>query len=241
MSDAKDRLIISLDVPSRDSAMRVVESLNGSVRWVKVGSQLFTAEGPKVVADLKKAGFNVFLDLKFHDIPNTVASAGRSAVDLGVDLFNVHAMGGSAMMKKTVEELSSYCEKTRKPKPKIIAVTVLTSMNADDLKEIGFNSQPDEMVLRLARLAKESGLNGVVSSPWEVSAIKSAMGEGFLVVTPGVRPSWAVKDDQVRIKTPAEAIKEGADMLVVGRPVLKADNPADSANRIIDEINSALL
>jgi orotidine-5'-phosphate decarboxylase len=238
--DPRERLIIALDVSSMDGAMRSVDLLGGSARWFKVGSQLFTSCGKEVVARIKSAGFKVFLDLKFHDIPATVSLAGISAADMGVDLFNVHASGGSKMMKATMDDVSAHCARAGKPRPSIIAVTVLTSMTSVDLNEIGAPDTPDDQVIRLARLAKASGLDGVVASPLETRLIREKVGDGFLIVTPGVRPTWAGKDDQSRVKTPAEAIKEGADHIVVGRPILKATNPADAAKRVLDEIATAM-
>lgn len=244
MSDKKtdpgEKLIIALDTSSMDDAMRSVELLGGSARWFKVGCQLFTSCGVEVVTRIKRAGFNVFLDLKFHDIPATVSLTGRGAADMGVDLFNVHALGGWKMMKTTMDDVSAHCEKLGKPRPRIIAVTVLTSMTDVDINEIGIPDTPEEEVLRLARLTKASGLDGVVASPMETRMIRERVGDDFLIVTPGVRPSWAGKDDQNRVKTPYEAIKEGADHIVVGRPILKAANPADAAKRVLDEIASAL-
>jgi orotidine-5'-phosphate decarboxylase len=238
--DPRERLIIALDTSSMDEAMRSVDLLGESARWFKVGSQLFTSCGREVVARIKSAGFKVFLDLKYHDIPATVSLAGICAADMDADLFNVHALGGAKMMKTTVDDVSTHCAKVGKPRPSIIAVTVLTSMSAADLNEIGVPDSPEQEVLRLARLAKVSGLDGVVASPLETRLIRERVGGDFIIVTPGVRPSWAGKDDQSRVKTPAEAIKEGADYIVVGRPILKAVNPADAAKRVLDEIASAL-
>jgi orotidine-5'-phosphate decarboxylase len=238
--DPRERLIIALDTSSMDDALRSVDLLGGSARWFKVGSQLFTSCGRDVVARIKSAGFKVFLDLKFHDIPATVSLAGICAADIDVDIFNVHALGGWKMMKTTMDDVSAHCAKSGKPRPSIIAVTVLTSMTSADLNEIGVPDAPDKEVLRLARLAKASGLDGVVASPLETRLIREKVGDGFLIITPGVRPSWAGKDDQSRVKTPAEAIKDGADHIVVGRPILKATNPADAAKRVLDEIASAM-
>lgn len=239
-TDPRERLIIALDTSSMDDAMRSVDILGGMAGWFKVGSQLFTSCGREAVERIKRAGFKVFLDLKFHDIPATVSLSGRAAADMGVDLFNVHALGGSKMMKTTLDDLSAHCAKTGKPRPAVIAVTVLTSMSAADLNEVGAPDAPDGQVIRLARLAKASGLDGVVASPLETRLIRETVGDGFIIVTPGVRPSWAGKDDQIRVKTPAEAIQEGADHIVVGRPILKAANPADAAKRVLDEIASAI-
>jgi len=233
--------MVALDVPTREAALRAVESLKGAVRWFKVGKQLFTSLGPGIVKDIKNAsGAKIFLDLKFHDIPATVALAGKAAAELGVEMFNVHALGGSRMMGATVREVKAHCEQKGLPVPMMIAVTILTSMSDSDLKEIGIEATAAKMVERLAALAKQSGMDGVVASPEEARMIKTSLGAGFKVITPGVRPAWAGADDQTRIKTPFEAIKDGSDYLVVGRPILKAQEPAEGALRVIEEISEAM-
>ncbi|MBI4665996.1 MAG: orotidine-5'-phosphate decarboxylase [Nitrospinae bacterium] len=240
MKDPAERLMVALDLPTADEALRMVDSLGNIVRWFKVGSQLFTACGPDIVIKIKGMGFKVFLDLKFHDIPTTVSLAGVSAAKLGVDMFNVHSMGGTRMMSKTVSGVSDFCADKGLKRPIIIAVTALTSMTGPDLNEIGIGGQAADAVKNLAGLAKNSGLDGVVASPEEVAMIKDACGEGFVVVTPGVRPVWAERDDQARAQTPFGAIRNGSDYLVVGRPILKAQHPADAAQRTLDEIAAAL-
>jgi len=238
---ARERLMVALDVSSLGEARRAVERLRGVAGWFKVGSQLFTSAGPAVVEMIKNtSSAKVFVDLKFHDIPATVALAGKAVADLGADLFNVHAMGGARMMETASRQVVDHCAERGRPKPLIIAVTVLTSMSSTDLDGIGITSTPMELALDYAALAKRSGMDGVVASPEEARAIKDKVGKDFVVVTPGVRPSWAGADDQRRIKTPAEAIKNGADYLVVGRPIMKADDPAEAAARIVEEIESAI-
>ena len=190
--------------------------------------------------EIVEAGGRVFLDLKFHDIPNTVAAAGVEAARLGVYIFNVHAAGGSEMMKRTLEAVDEVCEREHLTRPRIIAVTVLTSADRETLAEAGFSSTPEEQVRRLASLAARCGMDGVVASPHEVRLVRDAVErEDFLVVTPGVRPGGSVHDDQKRVMTPLEAVRAGADYLVVGRAILQAQNPASAARLIIQEMESA--
>ncbi|MGK7344516.1 MAG: orotidine-5'-phosphate decarboxylase [Candidatus Nitrospinota bacterium M3_3B_026] len=236
---AKDRLIAALDVATPDEARSAAEKLSGTVGWFKVGSELFTAAGPGVVEELKSAGAKVFLDLKFHDIPNTAAAAARAAAALGVDMLNVHAMGGLEMMRRTVESVAGHCEREGLKKPLVVAVTVLTSMGREDLRGLGIDRAPGEVVLELAALAKRAGLDGVVASAREVKAVKERLGPDFLTVTPGVRPEWAAAGDQKRIATPAGAVRDGADFLVVGRPILEAADQAAAARKILEEMEAA--
>lgn len=237
---AKDRLIAALDAPSMDEALRLAGKLSGTVGWFKVGSELFTAAGPRLAEKLKSAGARVFLDLKYHDIPNTAAAAARAASSLGVDMLNVHAMGGLEMMRRTMESVAGHCEREGLKRPLVVAVTVLTSMGREDLRGLGIDRAPGDVVLELAALAREAGLDGVVASAWEVGAMKERLGWDFLAVTPGVRPEWAAAGDQKRIATPAEALREGADFLVAGRPILRAADPAAAARRILEEMEAAL-
>lgn len=230
MSSARDQLIVALDVSSAAQAQRIVTALGDSVTFYKVGMQLYTAEGPAVVRDLIGGGRRVFLDLKYHDIPNTVGAAVREAGKLGVSLLTVHASGGSKMLRAATE-----AARESNPAMKVIAVTVLTSMDQDDLNEI-MQGNLEEQVVHVAGLALKAGFHGVVSSAREVRALRTRMGNDFLVVTPGVRPAGAAHGDQARVVTPAEAIAAGSTHLVVGRPITAAPNPAREAEKIIQEI-----
>ena len=232
MDRARDRLIVALDVPNAAEARKLVAALGESVSTYKVGKQLFTASGPDFVRELIGAGHKVFLDLKYHDIPNTVAAAVRSAADLGVAMLNVHASGGSKMLKAAVEAAAAA-----KHPPLVLAVTVLTSMGDADLAEIGVAGKPQEQVLRLAHLARKAGCGGVVASAQEAKSIRQEMGAGFAIVTPGVRPAGGPNDDQARVATPAEAFAAGADYIVVGRPITGAKDPAAAARAILEEIS----
>ena len=237
-ADVKEKLIIALDVDTSDAALSLVNELNVTVGAFKVGLQLFTAEGPGFVRKLVDAGAKIFLDLKFHDIPNTVAKASVEAARLGVWMFNVHAGGGSEMMRTAFYETAEACEKEGRLRPKMIAVTVLTSSSESTLMETGVSAGPEEQVLRLAGLTSECGLDGVVASPREINAIRSGIERGdFLIVTPGIRPDFATNDDQKRVMTPAEAIREGASYIVIGRPVTTASDRAEAVEKIIREIS----
>jgi orotidine-5'-phosphate decarboxylase len=234
---ARKRLIVALDVQSAHQARELLCALRGVVGTFKIGSQLFTAAGPEIVREIVRSGERVFLDLKFHDIPSTVALAGVEATRLGVSIFNVHAAGGSEMMRRTAETVADTANAEGLASPSIIAVTVLTSTNAATLSEIGISSSPEEQVGRLSLLAAVSGMDGVVASPREVALVRSVVDKaGFLVVTPGIRPQGTGLDDQKRTMTPAEAIKAGADYLVVGRPITGTKGPAQAAEQIIDEM-----
>ena len=232
--DARRKIIFALDVESRADADRWVSLLTGHVGMFKVGKQLFTACGPDIVRMIRERGGAVFLDLKYHDIPNTVAMASLEAARLGATLFNLHALGGYEMMARTVEALDR--EYGGKRTAKVLAVTILTSSSEATLREVGIDRPVPEMVVRLAQLAQRAGIDGVVASPREVPLIRQACGSGFLVVTPGVRPAFAAADDQQRIMTPAEAVRAGADYLVIGRPIAAAPDPAAAAAAIIDEM-----
>jgi orotidine-5'-phosphate decarboxylase len=232
--EARDRLIVALDVPTAAEAQKIVQAVGDSVSTFKVGKQLFTAEGPKVVRDLVASGRKVFLDLKFHDIPNTVAGAVRSAVGLGVSMLTVHASGGAKMLRAAAD-----AAKSAKNPPLVLAVTVLTSLGDNDLQEIGVSGRAADQVLRLAGLARDNGCLGVVASPQEVKQLRAVLGGAFAIVTPGVRPAGADAGDQARVATPAEAIRNGASHLVVGRPITEAKNPAKAAEAILKEIGAA--
>lgn len=234
----KDRIIVALDVDSPDKAMELVEKLSGKVGAYKVGLELVTSAGPGMVDLLRSAGADrIFYDCKFHDIPNTVSGAARSAARLGVWMFNVHCSGGSAMMKAAAEAAREQAERLKVKPPLVMGVTVLTSIDQQAMEtELGIDVPVVDHVVHLATLAKKSGLDGVVASPLETERIRQACGPGFLIVTPGVRPAEAEMADQKRVLTPGEAIKRGADYLVIGRPITKADDPAAAAAKIAREI-----
>jgi orotidine-5'-phosphate decarboxylase len=229
---ARDRLIVALDVPKAEEARALVGRLSGHVGLFKVGSQAFTAAGPELVREIVGRGERVFLDLKFHDIPNTVAGAVASAAALGVSLATVHGLGGRAMLEAAVGALPAMGTR-------LVAITVLTSHDERTLGDVGVGGGVTESVRRLALLAKDAGLDGVVASPHEVKLIREACGGDFLVVTPGIRPAGAAADDQARAATPLAALAAGADYLVVGRPITEAEDPARAANRIVEEMEQA--
>ena len=231
--NARDRLIVALDVPRADPARDLVDRLAGKVGMFKVGSQLFTAAGPGFVQEIVGRGEKVFLDLKFHDIPNTVAGAVSSASRLGVSLLDVHGLGGRVMLEAAVGALPAM-------QTRILAITILTSHDEESLDQIGVNGGVTDSVERLALLARDAGLDGVVASPHEVGLIREACGPGFLIVTPGIRPAGAAAGDQVRAATPATALAAGADYLVIGRPITAAEDPTAAAEAIVREMQSAL-
>ncbi len=237
MSAARERLIFALDVDSFAEAQRWVQLLHDKVGIFKVGKQLFTRCGPDVVRMIRDEGGEVFLDLKYHDIPNTVAKAGVEACRLGARIFNVHALGGKEMMAKVVAETDA-CDCGNRPLR--IAVTILTSSTEATLRGVGIDRPVAEMVPRLAQLTKEAGMDGVVASPQEVGLIREACGDDFVIITPGVRPAFAAMDDQKRVMTPGEAIAAGADYLVIGRPISAADDPVAAADAILKEMEDAL-
>lgn len=226
------RIIVALDYASAAEASALVDRLEPALCRVKVGKELFTAAGPAFVDKLVSTGFGVFLDLKFHDIPNTVAAACRAAANLGVWMLNVHALGGRAMLTAAREAIAAGAHQ-----PKLIAVTVLTSMGAGELAEVGVCGSPEEAVLRLARLTQDCGLDGVVCSAREASALRAACGPDFLLVTPGIRPASAAAGDQVRVATPGDAVRDGASYLVVGRPITQAPDPLGILEQINNEIS----
>jgi orotidine-5'-phosphate decarboxylase len=230
--NARDRLIVALDVPSADAARALVDRLAGRVGMFKVGSQAFTSEGPALVREIVARGEKVFLDLKFHDIPNTVAGAVASASRLGVSFVDVHGLGGRAMVEAAVGALPAMATR-------LLAITILTSHDEDTLDEIGVNGTMLDSVRRLALLAKEAGADGVVASPHEVALIRGACGSDFLIVTPGIRPAGSALEDQARAATPAAALAAGADYLVVGRPITEAPDPAAAADAIVREMEGA--
>jgi len=236
---AKDRLALALDVDNDREALGIVAELKDSVGVFKVGLQLFTAYGPDIVRRITGMGGRVFLDLKYHDIPNTVAKASAEAVKLGVTIFNVHALGGLDMMRAAAEAAKETAEKLSLPAPIVLAVTILTSMEEKSMrKELKITRSLQREGAHLARLARRAGMHGVVASPQEIKALRRAVRGEFVILTPGVRPAWADKDDQKRVMTPGEAVKAGADYIVVGRPVLKASDRKAAVEKILEEMNS---
>lgn len=236
---AKEKLIAALDFHTKEDALKLVDKLGDNVIFYKVGMELFYAVGASIIEDLKKRNKKVFLDLKLHDIPNTVAQGLCSLLHQGVDILTIHTSGGYTMMKTAVDTMRQEAEKANIPAPKVIGITVLTSINEQDWQGIGYTVAIKEQVVRLAKLAKEAGLDGVVASPQEAKAIREACGEDFLIVTPGVRPAGASLDDQSRVATPAKALQDGATHLVIGRPIRAAENPAVAAQNILAEMENA--
>jgi orotidine-5'-phosphate decarboxylase len=235
MQNGRESLIVALDVADPEKARELVRELGETVSFYKIGKELFTAAGPSVVRELVAAGKQVFLDLKFHDIPNTVAGAVRTASALGVSLLTVHASGGSTMLRAAAEAAAQS-----EAKPTILAVTVLTSFTASDLAEIGVSASVEAQVLHLAGLAIRAGCGGIVASAQEAARLRSSYGAGFTLVTPGIRPAGGVAGDQARVVTPEDAIRAGANYLVVGRPISAADNPREAARAITRQIERAL-
>ncbi len=231
--DPRQRLIVALDVPTAAAAQEIVAAVGDSALTYKVGMQLYTAEGPQLVRALLSSGRRVFLDLKYHDIPNTVAAAVREAAQLGVSMLTVHASGGKKMLRAAVESA-----RAASPELTVLAVTVLTSMDETDLETIGIPGTVPEEVLRLASLALANGCQGIVASAREASRLRAELGDEFALVTPGVRPAGAGHEDQVRVVTPAEAISAGASHIVVGRPITGATDPAAAARAIVGQISS---
>jgi len=229
------KIIVALDFPSQNPALELVDKLDPSKCRLKVGKELFTRSGPQLVEGLQKRGFDVFLDLKFHDIPNTTSAAVGAAADLGVWMVNVHASGGEKMMTACRERLEGFGA----DRPLLIAVTVLTSMNADDLAGIGITDSPEAQVSRLATLTKNCGLDGVVCSAQEAPKLKAEQGADFKLITPGIRPLTADKGDQQRIMTPTDALKAGSDYLVIGRPITQANDPLAALEAIHSEVIGA--
>lgn len=229
------RVIVALDFPDPTLAFDFLDRIDPGQCRVKIGKEMFTRAGPGFVAQVAGRGFDIFLDLKYHDIPNTVAAACAAAADLGVWMVNVHASGGRRMMEAAAGRLAQLTQR-----PMLIGVTILTSLGQEDLAEIGYAGSPVDNVRRLAALAEDSGLDGVVCSPLEVPALRAERGAGFALVTPGVRPAGSAVDDQRRIMTPADAIRAGASYLVIGRPITAAQNPSASLISINDEVAAAL-
>jgi len=232
-NEARNKIIFALDVNGLDEIDRYAGLLSGRVGMFKIGKELFTACGRDAVTAVQRHNGGVFLDLKYHDIPNTVARAMLEAARLGVQLVNLHALGGFEMMETAAEAVRAEFGDER---PRLLAVTILTSSTAETLQRVGIDHPVDQMVVRLARLAREAGMDGVVASPHEIGLIRQACGPDFLIVTPGVRPSFAAHDDQKRVMTPGDAVSAGADYLVIGRPIARAEDPAIAVEMIVDEI-----
>jgi len=236
-----DKLIVALDVDTPAQALSLVNELNTVAGMFKIGSTLFTLAGPQIVRDIVGLGANVFLDLKFHDIPHQVAGAARAAAQLGVSLFTIHASGGADMMRAAVDAVADVAEREGTERAKVLAVSVLTSIDANTLMQIGVNSSPVESVLRLVKLAEQSGVDGVVASPQEAAKIRATVANRkLLIVTPGIRPAANDAGDQRRVSTPAAALTAGADYLVVGRPITAAADPVAAARQIADEMQQAM-
>ena len=238
-TNIKNRIIVALDVETADEARKIIGEIGEEVGAFKIGLQLFTSAGASFVRETVEKGIKVFLDVKFHDIPNTVAKASVEAARLGVWMFNIHALGGGEMMRRTVEAVAEVCEKENLKKPKIIGVTILTSANQETLREIGIEREINRQVLDLAHLAAKCGLDGVVASPQETSLIRQSIeSRDFLIVTPGIRPGFATNDDQKRVMTPKEAVFQGANYLVVGRPILQSEDKLKAVKSILAEIET---
>jgi orotidine-5'-phosphate decarboxylase len=235
----RERLIVALDLDNLEQVKKLVRLLAPEVGMFKVGKQLFTCAGPQAVRVIQELGGEIFLDLKFHDIPNTVAKAAIEATRLGVKMFNVHASGSLEMMRATVREVRRICRQEKRRQPIMLAVTVLTSLNQDDLKRVGVDGRVVDQVVRLALLTKEAGMDGVVASPHEVADIRAACGRRFVIVTPGIRPVDAGRNDQQRVMTPAGAIAAGVDYIVVGRPILEAKDPVAAARAVAAEMEGS--
>lgn len=236
---AKEKLIVALDVDTPEKALGLVKELHSVAGMFKIGSTLFTSAGPQIVKDILALDSKIFLDLKFHDIPHQVAGAARAAAELGVSLFTIHASGGSEMMQRAVDAVNEV-EAKRGTRARVLAISVLTSIDAKILEQIGVASSPNESVLRLVRLAEEAGVDGVVASPQEIGTIRNTVSKPeFLVVTPGIRPTSNESEDQKRVATPASAIAAGASYLVVGRPITGAPDPVAAAQEIVAQMQQA--
>lgn len=233
------RLIVALDVASYREAARLIKSLSPYVAVFKVGNILFTQCGPKIVRYIHKCRAKVFLDLKYNDIPNTVSHAAVEATKLGVYMLNVHAMCGKEAMRLTASAVANEAIKLKIFKPILVAVTVLTSLHQEDLAAVGIKENLEDLVLKLAELAKDAGLDGVVASPKEIKILKKKFGDNFVIVTPGIRPEWANElGDQKRVMTPREAIKSGSDFIVIGRPIIRAEKPVKAVKKILEEMQA---
>ncbi len=236
--DAAGKIIVALDVDSAEEACELVRKLTPPLNYFKVGSRLFVACGPSIIEALKELSVRVFLDLKFHDIPNTVAEAAEVATRYSVDMFNVHLSGGREMVKAAVDRVTDTAKKLNLPRPIVLGVTVLSSMSEEMLQGGGVSRPLDEHVVELTRMGLSCGLDGVIASPREAVLLRERCGGDFLIVTPGVRPAWAARDDQQRILTPKQALLAGASYLVIGRPIIKHPSPRQAADLIVSEIDT---
>ncbi len=236
---AKDKIIFALDVADNTSAQEWIKTLSGQVGWIKVGLELFCATGPALVKDITSQDIRCFLDLKFHDIPNTAAGAVRSATALGAEMMTIHISGGRAMMKAAVQAATEEAERLGVRRPNLIGVSVLTSLDENDMRDLNISKAPSEQAAHLAALAAECGLDGMVCSPADLELVRKNVPSDFTIITPGIRPAWSAKGDQARIATPASAIAAGSSMMVIGRPISQADDPVDAVARIIKEIEEA--
>lgn len=233
----KDKIIVALDVETANEAREIIAEISSEVGAFKIGLQLFTSAGASFVREAVEAGNKIFLDVKFHDIPNTVVKASIEVARLGVWMFNLHALGGSEMMRRTSEEVGEFCEKESIEKSKIIGVTILTSSNQTTLKEIGIEREIENEVVNLAQITAKCGLDGVVASPHEIAVIRANVSnEDFLIVTPGIRPIFATNDDQKRVMTPKQAVELGTNYMVIGRPITKASDKFAAVRQILEEI-----
>ena len=231
------KIIVALDVNNIAELEKLVDKLRSVVKIFKIGSELFTSCGFQAIDVVRRKGGKVFLDLKFHDIPNTVAKASRAITRQGIHMFTVHAIGGLEMMEQAVEASRDEANRLKSPPPLILGVTILTSLGAKDMPLVGIQGTVSDEVLRLAKLAEKAGLSGVIASPQELPVLRKNLKKDFLIVTPGVRPLWSQKNDQERVATPKEAVENGADYLVIGRPIIAAEDPKAAAEKIISEIS----
>jgi orotidine-5'-phosphate decarboxylase len=236
--ELRKKIIVALDVSSKEQALSLIRQLEG-VEIFKVGLRLFAAEGPSLLKDIKTLGKKIFLDLKLHDIPNTVAEAVRAAVRHGIEMLTLHSSGGREMMARASDSAAAEAERLGVDKPILLAVTVLTSLTTEDLHDMGIPSDALPQVLLLARLARRAGMEGVVCSPHEIEVVKKEIGKDFLVVVPGIRPSSTAADDQKRVLTPSLAFEKGADYLVIGRPIIEAPSPQEAFLRVVEELRQA--
>lgn len=233
---SKDRIYCAFDTTDLEYAVSLAGQLKGVIGGAKLGKEFFAAHGPSGVRAVAKAGLPVFLDVKYHDIPNTVAGAIRAVTPLGIKIVNVHAAGGREMMKRAAEAARETALKAGVVAPWVIAVTVLTSLDENDLDEIGLKGPVSDRVVKMAELAQKSDMDGIVCSAQEISLVRAACGPDFKLITPGIRPQWASSDDQKRIVTPHDAVVSGSDVLVIGRPITKAEDPVEAAKRIVAEL-----